>query len=106
MKRDNPAVSNRRGPAGIDANALLTQLNREFVLLDGETFRSFIDSKALDRGRDFAGLLGLARYSVLRQQLQALANTRAAHKALPFDRGSAHPSGVTRPKKPSNVKSN
>jgi len=65
------------GPNGIDANALLAQLDREFVLLDGETFRSFIDSKALDRGRDFAGLLGLARYSVLRQQLQALANTRA-----------------------------
>jgi recombinational DNA repair ATPase RecF len=65
------------GPNGIDAEALLAQLNREFVLLDGETFRDFIDSKALDRGRDFAGLLGLARYSVLRQQLQALANTRA-----------------------------
>lgn len=65
------------GPAGIDADALLAELDREFVLLDGETFRSFIDSKALDRGRDFAGLLGLARYSVLRQQLQALANTRA-----------------------------
>lgn len=65
------------GPAGVDANALLAELNREFVLLDGETFRNFIDSKALDRGRDFAGLLGLARYSILRQQLQALANTRA-----------------------------
>lgn len=64
------------GPAGLDANAFLGELDREFVLLDGETFRSFIDSKALDRGRDFAGLLGLARYSVLRQQLQALAQTR------------------------------
>jgi hypothetical protein len=71
------------GPPGVDANALLAELNREFVLLDGETFRSFIDSKALDRGRDFAGLLGLARYSILRQQLQALANTRAFN--LHFD---------------------
>lgn len=65
------------GPAGIDADALLAELNREFVLLDGSTFRSFIDDKALDRGRAFAGLLGLARYSSLRQDLQALCNTRA-----------------------------
>jgi len=62
---------------GVDAQALIAELNREFVLLDGETFRSFIDSKALDRGRDFAGLLGLSRYSALRQQLQTLAQTRA-----------------------------
>jgi hypothetical protein len=32
---------------------------------------------ALDRGRGFAGLLGLAPYSSLRQGLQALSNTRA-----------------------------
>lgn len=65
------------GSPGIDPNALLAELNREFVLLDAATFRSFIDDKALDRGRAFSGLLGLQKYSVLRQQLQALANTRA-----------------------------
>ena len=65
------------GPAGIDGESILLQLNREFVLLDGKTFRDFIDDKALDRGRSFAGLLGLARYSALRQGLQALANTRS-----------------------------
>lgn len=65
------------GPAGIDAEALLADLNREFVLLDAQTFQSFIDDKALDRGRAFSGLLGLAQYSVLRQQFQALCNTRA-----------------------------
>jgi AAA domain len=65
------------GPAGVDAEALLQQLDREFVLLDHKTFQSFIDDKDLDRGRSFAGLLGLKRYSELRQKLQALANTRA-----------------------------
>ena len=66
-----------KGPPGFDANALLAELNREFVLLDARTFQEFIDVKALDRGRSFSGLLGLARYSSLRQELQALANTRA-----------------------------
>lgn len=65
------------GPAGLDAEAFLRTLNREFVLLDAQTFQSFIDDKAIDRGRAFSGLLGLARYSTLRQQLQALANTRS-----------------------------
>lgn len=65
------------GPAGIDADTLLADLNREFVLLDAQTFQGFIDDKALDRGRAFSGLLGLSRYSALRQQLQALCNTRA-----------------------------
>ena len=65
------------GSPGIDPNALLGTLNREFVLLDAATFRSFIDEKALERGRSFSGLLGLQKYSTLRQQLQALSNTRA-----------------------------
>jgi hypothetical protein len=65
------------GPAGTDAESLLQQLDREFVLLDHKTFQSFIDDKDLDRGRSFSGLLGLKRYSELRQKLQALANTRA-----------------------------
>lgn len=61
---------------GVDGDALLADLNREFVLLDAQTFQSFIEDKALDRGRTFAGLLGLARYSALRQELQALSYTR------------------------------
>jgi DNA repair exonuclease SbcCD ATPase subunit len=60
-----------------NTNALLEQLNREFVLLDYNSFRSFIDDKDLDRGRSFAGLLGLKQYSDARQQLQGVANTRA-----------------------------
>jgi hypothetical protein len=60
-----------------DAEGILQSLNREFVLLDGHTFQSFISAKPLDRGRTFSGLLGLAQYSALRQGLAAIANTRA-----------------------------
>ena len=63
------------GPA--NAESLLADLNREFVLLDHDTFQSFISERDLERGRSFAGLLGLKQYSDVRQQLQALANTRA-----------------------------
>lgn len=62
---------------GSDGEALLRELNREFVLLDGGTFQNFIEYKPLDRGRAFAGLLGLRPYSILRQSLQAISNTRA-----------------------------
>lgn len=61
---------------GCDGNALLAELNREFVLLDAKTFQSFIDETPLNRGRSFSGLLGLGSYSALRQALQALAHTR------------------------------
>jgi hypothetical protein len=64
-------------PKNVDGEKLLESLNRDFVLLDHKTLQSFIDDKALDRGRAFAGLLGLAAYSTLRQELQALSNTRA-----------------------------
>lgn len=77
VTRSSTGVRNVVGPAGIDAEALLSELNREFVLLDGPTFQTFIDDKALERGRSFSGLLGLSRYSALRQQLQALCNTRS-----------------------------
>jgi hypothetical protein len=60
-----------------NAEALLAELNREFVLLDGQTFQSFMDETAINRGRSFSGLLGLARYSALRQQLQQLCQTRS-----------------------------
>lgn len=75
--RDSAGNRTVSGPAGHDSNALLAELNREFVLLDGHTFQSFMDAHALERGRSFAGLLGMSRYSTLRQELQALANTRS-----------------------------
>lgn len=77
ITRTAAGVRNVVGPAGVDAEAILADLDREFVLLDAYAFHSFIDDKALDRGRAFSGLLGLARYSTLRQQLQSLCQTRA-----------------------------
>lgn len=65
------------GPQGLDAEALLAELNRDFVLLDHKTLQTFIDDTALERGRSFAGLLGLERYSSARQALQQLTNTTA-----------------------------
>jgi hypothetical protein len=64
------------GPPNVNAQATLGELDREFVLLDHTTFQSFIETKDLDRGRSFAGLLGLKQYSELRQKLQNLARTQ------------------------------
>jgi len=61
---------------GMNGPEILRGLNREFVLLDGPTFNSFIASKPLERGRTFSGLLGLSEYSRLRQALEAVARTR------------------------------
>lgn len=69
---------------GADGEALLKALHREFVLLDGTTFQRFIDDTSLSRGRNFAGLLGLSRYSTLRGALDTLANTRSFNNH--FDR--------------------
>jgi hypothetical protein len=62
---------------GRDGDALLAELNRDFVLLDAKTFQNFVDQTPLNRGRSFSGLLGLGSYSILRQGLQGLSNTRA-----------------------------
>ncbi|HET6525149.1 AAA family ATPase [Sphingopyxis sp.] len=70
---------------GRDGEALLGELNREFVLLDAKTFQRFIDDTPLNRGRSFSGLLGLGQYSALRQSLQTLANTRAFNNHFDFN---------------------
>lgn len=77
VTRDGAGTRTVTAPTGVDGEALLAELNREFVLLDGSTFQGFIDDKPLDRGRAFAGLLGLGRYSALRQELQGLAYTKS-----------------------------
>lgn len=77
VSRDGAGNRAVTAPPGVDGEALLAELNREFVLLDGSTFQGFIDDKPLDRGRAFAGLLGLGRYSALRQELQGLAHTKS-----------------------------
>lgn len=72
------SAGNRTATASGTWNAedILRALDREFVL-DGPTFLNFITAKPLDRGRTFAGLLGLSDYNAMRQTLWGLANTRA-----------------------------
>ncbi len=75
--RDAQGVRTVSATAPWDANAILAALDREFVFLDGPTFQRFISDTPLERGRTFAGLLGLSAYSTLRQALAGLVQTRA-----------------------------
>ena len=75
--RDNSGNRTITASPGWDGEAVLRSLDREFVLLDGPTFEHFIGSRPLERGRTFSGLLGLSDYSLIRQNLTALSNTRA-----------------------------
>ncbi len=63
-------------PSGYAApEALLSSLREDFVLVDYKTFANFIDNTALARGRSFSALIGLSRYSDLRQALEGANNT-------------------------------
>ena len=77
VTRDAVGTRTVTGPAGVDVEAILKELNREFVLLDHDTLRTFIQSSSLNRGRSFSGLLGMARYTDIRGEMQTLTNTRA-----------------------------
>lgn len=64
-------------PSGhADPNGFLASLCEDFVLVDYSRFASFVDCSALDRGRSFASLVGMSRYSQLRQALDGAKNTR------------------------------
>lgn len=77
VERDQAGGRTVSATGGADGAAILKDLNREFVLLDGRTFQDFIDLTPQKRGRSFAGLLGLKRYSALRQALAALSHAKA-----------------------------
>jgi hypothetical protein len=59
-----------------DPEELLRTLREDFVLVDYAKFADFVDSSALERGRSFASLVGLSRYSQLRQALERACETR------------------------------
>ena len=61
---------------------MLESLNEDFTLLDYRTFQEFIDSTPLNRGRSFAALLGLSRYSFVTQALRSVADARAINADL------------------------
>src|SRR5690606_18356478 len=48
----------------------------DFVLVDYPRFASLVDCSALERGRSFASLVGMSRYSQLRQALDGAKDTR------------------------------
>ncbi|MBX3671016.1 MAG: AAA family ATPase [Rhodocyclaceae bacterium] len=53
-----------------DPEGFLRSLREDFVLVDYRKFARFIDDTALIRGRSFASLVGLSRYSTLRRALE------------------------------------
>ncbi|ULB12752.1 AAA family ATPase (plasmid) [Cereibacter azotoformans] len=64
-------------PSGhADPDSFLADLCEDFVLVDYPRFASLVDCSALDRGRSFASLVGMSRYSQLRQALEGAKNTR------------------------------
>lgn len=65
-----------------DPTNFLASLCEDFVLVDYPRFASFVDCSALDRGRSFASLVGLSRYSRLRQALEGARNTRNINSDL------------------------
>lgn len=55
--------------------SFLAALREDFVLVDYAGFADFVDTSALERGRSFASLVGLSRYSNLRRALTRAKNT-------------------------------
>lgn len=80
-------VTVQRSPAGVrtassatghpDPEGFLKSLREDFVLVDYRKFSRFIDSSALVRGRSFAALVGLSRYSTLRRALEGAKQTQS-----------------------------
>jgi DNA repair exonuclease SbcCD ATPase subunit len=83
----NVEISVRRTVAGArttasatghaDPEGFLQSLREDFVLVDYRKFAHFIDDTALVRGRSFAALVGLSRYSSLRRALEGAKHTQS-----------------------------
>lgn len=70
-------------PSGhADPDSFLADLCEDFVLVDYPRFASFVDCSALERGRSFASLVGMSRYSQLRQALDGAKNSRNINSDL------------------------
>ena len=62
-------------PSGYtDPDGFLASLCEDFVLVDYRRFVSLVDCSALERGRSFASLVGMSRYSQLRRSLSGAKN--------------------------------
>jgi hypothetical protein len=60
-----------------DPEGFLRSLREDFVLVDYRKFARFIDNTALVRGRSFAALVGLSRYSTLRRVIEGAKQTQS-----------------------------
>ncbi|MFT0212486.1 AAA family ATPase [Pseudomonas sp. F1_0610] len=70
-------------PSGhADPGRFLADLCEDFVLVDYPRFASLVDCSALERGRSFASLVGMSRYSQLRQALDGAKHTRNINNDL------------------------
>lgn len=70
-------------PSGhADPQQFLASLQEDFVLVDYNRFAKLIDISALERGRSFASLVGLSRYSRLRQALDGAKRTQNLNSDL------------------------
>lgn len=70
-------------PSGhVDPQQFLASLQEDFVLVDYNRFAKLIDISALERGRSFASLVGLSRYSRLRQALDGAKRTQNVNSDL------------------------
>lgn len=70
-------------PSGhTDPQKFLVGLQEDFVLVDYGRFTKLVDISALDRGRSFASLVGLSRYSRLRQALDGAKRTQNINSDL------------------------
>lgn len=70
-------------PSGhADPQQFLVALQEDFVLVDYGRFAKLIDISALERGRSFASLVGLSRYSRLRQALDGAKRTQNINSDL------------------------
>lgn len=83
VKRTAAGARTVSSPSGYsDPEALLKSLDEDFVLVDYHTFARFIDDTALNRGRSFAALIGLSRFSSLRQALEGANHTQTLRNDL------------------------
>jgi hypothetical protein len=77
VTRDATHARGVTSPSGHpDPERFLSELQEDFVLVDYARFVKFIDTSALERGRLFASLVGLSRYSHIRHALDGAKNSR------------------------------
>ena len=77
VKRGSDGVRTVSSPTGeSNPDDFLKSLSEDFVLLDYAQFSKFVEDSALERGRTFSSLLGMAHLSQVRQTLAQVSNAR------------------------------